>query len=57
MSTLPGRLARQLAFLESNPDVVLTSCGTRFVGPVGELLYEVAQHGDELHRGLDESAA
>lgn len=50
--SLPGRLARQFAFLESNPDVVMTSCGTRFVGPAGEFLYEVIQHGDELQRGI-----
>lgn len=50
--SLPGRLARQFAFLESNPDVVLTSCGTRFVGPEGEFLYEIIQQGDELQRGL-----
>jgi len=52
--SLPGRLARQSAFLESNPEVVLTACGTRFVGPAGELLYEQVQHGDELQRGLEQ---
>ena len=30
----------------------MTSCGTRFVGPDGEVLYEIRQAGDELHRGL-----
>jgi hypothetical protein len=50
--SLPGRLGRQFAFLESNPGVVLTSCGTRFVGPEGEFLYEMVQQGDELRWGL-----
>lgn len=52
--SLQGRLARQLAFLESNPAVVLTSCGTRFVGPEGEFLYEVIQHDDEFQQGLEQ---
>ncbi len=52
--SLPGRLARQFAFLESNPTVALTSCGTRFVGPEGEFLYEMVQQGDELQRGLEQ---
>ncbi|MFZ1576355.1 MAG: glycosyltransferase family 2 protein, partial [Chromatiaceae bacterium] len=52
--SLPGRLARQFAFLESNPEVVLTACGSRFVGPAGEPLYEVIQQGDELQRGLEQ---
>lgn len=52
--SLPGRLARQFVFLESNPTVVLTSCGTRFVGPEGEFLYEIIQQGDELQRGLEQ---
>jgi hypothetical protein len=50
--SLQGRLARQFALLESNPALVLTSCGTRFVGPEGEFLYEIFQEGDELQRGL-----
>lgn len=52
--SLPGRLARQYALLESNAEVVLTSCGTRFVGPEGEFLYEVTQQGHELQRGLEQ---
>ena len=55
--SLPGRLARQCAFLESKPEVVMTSCGTRFVGPRGELLYETIQHGDELQQGLSKLQA
>ena len=47
-----GRLATQANVLRTNPNVVMTSCGTQFVGPGGEFLYEVCQFGDELHRGL-----
>jgi glycosyltransferase involved in cell wall biosynthesis len=50
--SLPGRLAAQLGVFRDNPTVVMTSCGTRFIGPAGEVLYEICQHGDELHRGL-----
>lgn len=35
----------------------MTSCGTRFVGPRGELLYETIQHGDELQQGLSKLQA
>jgi glycosyltransferase involved in cell wall biosynthesis len=52
--SLTGRLARQYAVLESNTDVVLTSCGTRFVGPEGESLYEVTQQAHELQSGLEQ---
>ena len=30
----------------------MTSCGTRFIGPDNEILYEVRQNGEELQRGL-----
>ena len=49
--SLAGRLARQLDVFRNNSNVVMTSCGTRFVGPDGEVLYEVCQAGEELHRG------
>jgi glycosyltransferase involved in cell wall biosynthesis len=49
---LRGKLAVQRAGFENNPQIVMTSCGTRFVGPRNELLYEVQQIGDELHRSL-----
>lgn len=42
--SLPGRLAGQAACLRENNDTVLVSCGTRFVGPAGEPLYEVVQN-------------
>ena len=50
--SLAGRLALQLDVFRNNSNVVMTSCGTRFVGPGNEVLYEVCQAGDELHRGL-----
>jgi glycosyltransferase involved in cell wall biosynthesis len=50
--SLPRRLAMQLSVFRNNPAVVMTSCGTRYIGPSGEVLYEICQHGDELHRGL-----
>jgi glycosyltransferase involved in cell wall biosynthesis len=50
--SLPGRLARQLDVFRKNSNVVMTSCGTRFVGPGNEVLYEARQVGSELHCGL-----
>lgn len=39
--SLPGRLARQVAFLEGHRDVTLLSCWTEFVGPENEVLFAV----------------
>lgn len=50
--SLPGRLAAQCAYLGNNPDTVMVSCGTRFVGPENEPLYEVVRSGEELGKGL-----
>src|SRR5262249_41746666 len=50
--SLAGRLALQSGVFRNNSSVVMTSCGTRFVGPGNEVLYEVCQAGEELHRGL-----
>jgi glycosyltransferase involved in cell wall biosynthesis len=50
--SLAGRLALQLDVLRNNSNVIMTSCGTRFFGPGNEVLYEMRQVGDELHRGL-----
>jgi glycosyltransferase involved in cell wall biosynthesis len=50
--SLARRLALQLDVFRTNSSVVMTSCGTRFVGPGKEILYEVHQTGDQLHRGL-----
>jgi glycosyltransferase involved in cell wall biosynthesis len=38
---LPGKLARQVEAFETHPAAAMISCGTRFVGPRGELLYEM----------------
>jgi glycosyltransferase involved in cell wall biosynthesis len=50
--SLPGRLARQFAFLEANPEMVMTACGMRRIGLNQEILGEFVQNGDELHQGL-----
>jgi glycosyltransferase involved in cell wall biosynthesis len=50
--SLAGRLALQRSVLRTNSNIVMTSCGTRFVGPGNEILYEVCQSGNELHCGL-----
>lgn len=54
--SLPGRFVRQVEILDSRPDVVLTSCGTRFVGPSGERLFEVQQQGGELQALVDQES-
>jgi glycosyltransferase involved in cell wall biosynthesis len=41
--SLPGRLTKQLDLIRQNPDSAFVSCGTRFVGPKGEHLYEVSR--------------
>jgi glycosyltransferase involved in cell wall biosynthesis len=50
--SLPGRLVVQLDVFRNKSSVVMTSCGTRFVGPGDEVLYEVRQIGRQLHRAL-----
>lgn len=50
--SLPGRLSEELRAIESHREAALVSCGTRFVGPQGEPLYEVAISGDEASSGL-----
>jgi glycosyltransferase involved in cell wall biosynthesis len=42
-TSLPGRLIKQLDCISQNTDASLVSCGTRFVGPGGESLYEINQ--------------
>jgi glycosyltransferase involved in cell wall biosynthesis len=41
--SLSGKLANQVRFIKDNPDAALASCGTRFIGPRGEHLYDVKQ--------------
>ncbi len=48
----PERLARQLSLIAGPPGAVLASVGTRFYGPAGETLYDVAQTSDTLRQGL-----
>jgi glycosyltransferase involved in cell wall biosynthesis len=50
--SLSGRLAKQLAMIKSDPAAVLVSCGTRFVGPRGEHLFDVLQTDREAKEGL-----
>lgn len=45
--SLPGRLAKQLDCVSQNPDFAFVSCGTRFVGPKGEHLYDVRPEAAE----------
>jgi len=41
--SFPGKLRRELEAIQSQPDVALVSCGASFVGPRGEVLYEVTR--------------
>ena len=50
--SLPGRLERQLEAINETPKAVLVSCGTRFVGPEKEILFEVQQDPDKDSSGL-----
>lgn len=50
--SLPGRLLTQLRSVQSHPDAALVSCGTRFVGPEGEPLYEVTIADEDATAGL-----
>lgn len=48
----PDRLARQLAILDAEPDVVLVSCHTRYEAPGGETLYIAAGDGETVQQSL-----
>ena len=50
--SLPGRLLAELQVLESQPEAVFVSCGTSFVGPEGEPLYDVVVDEGEANAGL-----
>lgn len=50
--SLPGRLVKQLACIAENTDAAFVSCGTRFIGPGKELLYDVKQDPAESTRRL-----
>ena len=38
--SLPDRLRKQITRIKQTPDIVSVSCGTRFVGPDSEYLYD-----------------
>ena len=50
--SLPERLVRQLDFVERQPGAAFVSCGTSFVGPKGERLYEVIRQADGATEAL-----
>lgn len=50
--SLPGRLSAQCTYLRNNTDTVLVASGTRFIGPAGEVLYEIMCAEDDLGEGL-----
>lgn len=50
--SLPGRLKAQLSEMRSHPDAALVSCGTRFVGPAKEYLYDVRTSEADAKTGL-----
>ena len=52
--SLPGRLAAQVAVMENEPGAVAVSCGTRYLGPAGEVLTEVVRKGDEIQETLED---
>jgi glycosyltransferase involved in cell wall biosynthesis len=45
--SLPGRLVKQLNWIRENKNAAFVSCGTRYVGPMGEHLYDVNQESTE----------
>jgi glycosyltransferase involved in cell wall biosynthesis len=45
--SLPSRLMKQLERIRETPDSAFVSCGTRFVGPKGEHLYDVSRDTSE----------
>ena len=50
--SLPGRLKKELALFGANSNLALVSCGTRFVGPEGEFLYDVQMASHEADEAL-----
>lgn len=49
---LPGKLQKQVHLLDQAPDVSMVTCGTRFVGPKHEFLFDVVQTTEAVSRGL-----
>jgi len=52
----PNRLSLQLEQLRKEPDAVFTSCGTRYVDPEHEILYEVQITQAELNESLHQKS-
>jgi glycosyltransferase involved in cell wall biosynthesis len=50
--SLPGRLIKQLNSISENKDLAFVSCGTRYIGPRGEHLYDVSQESAETTSNL-----
>jgi len=44
--SLRGRLNGEIEVMASQPNAALVSCGTRFIGPEGEPLYDISHAGD-----------
>jgi len=49
---LPGKLALQTEWIAGNPQAAMISCGTRFVGPAGEILFEMTDDGGDATKRL-----
>jgi glycosyltransferase involved in cell wall biosynthesis len=50
--SVSGRLLKQLNCIEHSADCVFVSCGTRFVGPEGEHLYDVKDEATDAMASL-----
>lgn len=50
--SLPGKLAQLAGILDNDPAAVMASCGTRYVGPKNELLYDVMHDQATAMQGL-----
>jgi glycosyltransferase involved in cell wall biosynthesis len=51
--SVPGRLQLQGQLMRRNPEIVLHSCATRFLGPAGEFLFDRVVTTRELEVGLN----
>src|SRR5262249_28353754 len=50
--SLPDRLRKQLELIRKTPNAAFVSCGTRYLGPHCEHLYDVVQNSVEATTGL-----
>ncbi len=48
----PERLRLQSRVFDAQPDVVLVSCGSRFLGPEGEDLFTIQRDGEKVRQSL-----